>query len=309
MGDTTVLKENEREIVLQVPEDFDFGQNWAYLSRSPNECLHRIGNGQLSKAIPVGSGAAPVVEIRSDGAGSMTIRFLGDTAPSDPEERAAVVRYVRDWFDLDTDLTPFYRMAASDPLLGPAAATFRGLRCMGIPDLFEALSWGIIGQQINLAFAYTLKRRLVETFGDRVDCEGETYLLFPPAERIAALAPADLDGLRMTARKGESLVGVARRIADGSLSKEGLLALGSLRSAEKALVGIRGIGPWTANYVLMRCLRMTDAFPIDDVGLHLAVRRAAGMDRKPTRAELQALSAGWTGWQAYATFYLWRLLY
>jgi DNA-3-methyladenine glycosylase II len=308
MGDGSVLKQDEREIVLNTPEEFDFGQNLACLSRSPNECLHRIRDGRLYKAIPVGNGAAPVVEIRSDGNHTLTIRFLGGAEHSEPE-REAVVRYVRDWFDLDTDLAPFYRMAASDPLLGPAAAAYRGLRCMGIPDLFESLSWGIIGQQINLAFAYTLKRRLVETFGDRVECEGETYFLFPQAERIAALEPAELKGLRMTVRKTEYLIGVARLIADGSLSKEGLLALGSLRSAEKALVGIRGIGPWTANYVLMRCLRMTDAFPIDDVGLHLAVRQAAGMDRKPTRAELQALSAGWAGWQAYATFYLWRLLY
>ena len=309
MSDNAILTDNGREITLNVPESFDFRQNLAYLARSPNECLYRIDGGRLYKAIPIGGGETPVVEIRSDDARTVTIRFLGDSEPEAPERRAAVVRYVRDWFDLDTDLAPFYRLAAEDPLLGPAAEAYRGLRCMGIPDLFEALSWGIIGQQINLAFAYTLKRRLVEAFGDSVTCEGETYRLFPSASRIAGLEPTELDELRMTARKNEYLVGVARLIADGSLTKPKLLALGSLRAAEKALVGIRGIGPWTANYVLMRCLRMTDAFPIDDVGLHLAIRHAAGMDRKPTRAELLALSEGWKGWEAYATFYLWRLLY
>ncbi|MBB6735667.1 DNA-3-methyladenine glycosylase 2 [Cohnella zeiphila] len=309
MSDNAIVKDNGREITLSVPEPFDFGQNLVYLARSPNECLYRIDGDRLYKAIPIDSGETPVVEIRSDSASTMTIRFLGDTEPSGQAGRDAVIRYVRDWFDLDTDLAPFYRLAASDPLLGPAAELFNGLRCMGIPDLFEAMSWGIIGQQINLAFAYTLKRRLVETFGPRIECEGETYYLFPSAERIARLEPEELDELRMTARKNEYLVGVARLIAGGSLTKANLLALGNLRAAEKALVGIRGIGPWTANYVLMRCLRMTEAFPIDDVGLHQAIRHAAGMDRKPTRAELLAMAAGWAGWEAYATFYLWRHLY
>jgi DNA-3-methyladenine glycosylase II len=59
----------------------------------------------------------------------------------------------------------------------------------------------------------------------------------------------------------------------------------------------------------MFCLRFPDAFPIDDVGLHNAVKMAAGLDRKPTKAELRQLAEGWKGWEAYATFYLWRLLY
>ena len=78
---------------------------------------------------------------------------------------------------------------------------------------------------------------------------------------------------------------------------------------EQALIRIRGIGPWTANYVLMRCLQMPMAFPIADVGLHLALKQALGWDRKPTIPEIRELAAGWSGWEAYATFYLWRLLY
>ena len=84
---------------------------------------------------------------------------------------------------------------------------------------------------------------------------------------------------------------------------------GSLKGAEKRLTAMRGIGPWTANYAIMRCLRLPDAFPIDDVGLHNAIKLQLGMERKPTKAELLELSRGWSGWEAYATFYLWKLLY
>jgi DNA-3-methyladenine glycosylase II len=59
----------------------------------------------------------------------------------------------------------------------------------------------------------------------------------------------------------------------------------------------------------MRCLRFPSAFPIDDVGLHNAIKQVTGSPTKPTRTEIMQLAQHWTGWEAYATFYLWRLLY
>ena len=97
----------------------------------------------------------------------------------------------------------------------------------------------------------------------------------------------------MTLKKCEYLIGVAKLIADGELTKEQLLAAGSLKQAEKQLVSIRGIGPWTANYVLMRCLRIPNAFPIDDVGLHNAIKHLMGLEAKPTKKEILELSAAW----------------
>lgn len=301
-------EDRKQELRLATPEPFSFDENVRYLSNASNECLFHSKKGRIYKAIPVDR-ETPVVEISADREGEIVVRFMGNTAPSRKWVRAAVARYVREWFDLDTDLLPFYELAKTDKLLQRAVRQFHGLRNMGIPDLFEAICWGIIGQQINLAFAYTLKRRLVETFGRRVDCEGETYWIFPTPHEIAALKVEDLDVLRMTVKKCEYLIGVAGLMAEGKLSKELLLHTGTYKKAEKQLVGIRGIGPWTANYVLMRCLRMPSAFPIDDVGLHNAVKHLTGAERKPTKEELLELSAAWTNWEAYATFYLWRFLY
>ncbi|MGG6313169.1 DNA-3-methyladenine glycosylase 2 [Paenibacillus macerans] len=295
---------------LPVPAPFSFAENMKYLSRSSNECLSRIDGQRLYKAIPLESGEIPVVEISAEGNKALRVRFLGGTAPSRKRDREEVARYVREWFDLDTDLRPFYELAQGEALLREAVDSFYGLRNIGIPDLFEALAWGIIGQQINLAFAYTLKRRLVERFGRSVDCEGERYWVFPSARDIAGLTVADLEDVRMTRRKSEYLLDTARLIAaGGELTKEGLRAAGGVKEAEKRLIGIRGIGPWTANYVLMRCLRMPDAFPVDDVGLQNAVKHVLGMDRKPTPKELLAWAEGWKKWESYATFYLWRVLY
>src|SRR6185437_6792965 len=116
-------------------------------------------------------------------------------------------------------------------------------------------SWGILGQQINLTYAYTLKRRLVETFGSSIEWEGRPYWIFPKPEDIAHLTVEDLAPLKMTVKKCEYLIGVAQLMEDGSLSKSLVMETGNFKGAEKVLVKIRGIGPWTANYVLMRCLR------------------------------------------------------
>lgn len=294
--------------IVTVPKEFSFSENIRYMLRSSNECLYEIREAKITKAIPV-TDAIPLVEISENVDGNIGIRFLGDSSVVSEKVRDEVHHYVREWFDLDTDLRPFYEMAKKDNLLHHPVNEFYGLRNIGIPDLFEAIVWGILGQQINLAYAYTLKRRFVETFGSSIEWEGHRYWIFPKAKDIANLTVEDLAPLKMTIKKCEYLIGVAQLIVEGSLSKSLIKRMGSVKEAERMLVKIRGIGPWTANYVLMRCLRFPSAFPIDDVGLHNAIKHLTGATEKPTKEEIAKLAVPWRGWESYATFYLWRLLY
>lgn len=298
----------DRALRIATPTDFSFEQNVSYLSRSSNECLYRIDAQRIYRALPL-QGETTVVEISAEPSGSLRVRFLGDGSPKSQAVYDEAARYICDWFDLHTNLEPFYALAQTDPLLDQPVRQFRGLRLIGIPDLFEALCWGIIGQQIHLSFAYTLKRRLVERYGRNVVCDGQTYWVFPEPEAIAALTVEAMDGLQLTVRKREYLIGVARLMAEGTLTRERLLQAGSPKAIEAMLTRIRGIGPWTANYVLMRCLRIPSAFPIDDVGLQLAIQHLLKLPAKPAKAHIRQLAAGWTGWESYATFYLWRCLY
>lgn len=301
-------EDHKDEIRLMVPKEFSFAENMKYLSIAPNESMYRIKDNRIYKAVPIEQETV-LIEISTDHDDSLIIRFVGHTIPSHKWVRAAVARFVREWFDLETDLRPFYRLVENDPLLQKVTSQFYGLRLIGIPDLFEAICWGIIGQQINLSFARTLKRRFVETFGRHVNWNGEPYWIFPSPQVVAELKISDLTELQMSARKGEYLIGVARLMAEGKLTKERLIGAGDYKEAEKALVKIRGIGPWTANYTLMFCLRMPTALPIDDVGLHNAMKHLLGFENKPSKAEILKLFSRWKNWEAYATFYLWRLLY
>lgn len=295
-------------LTLAVPKEFSFQENLRYLSRSKNECMFHIEDNKIYKVIPV-QDVNPFVEISINTDGNIQMRFLGESYISKKWICDAIANYVKEWFDLTTDLAPFYKLAKHDRLLQKPLEKYYGLRTLGIPDLFEALSWGIIGQQINLTYAYTLKRRLVENFGTYVEWNDRKHWIFPSPEVIANLSVEDLALLKMTTRKCEYLIDIAQLITEGKLSKESLLEIQDVRLAEKQLTSIRGIGPWTAHYVLMRCLRFPSAFPIDDVGLHNAIKFITGSEKKPTKNEIKEFAANWTSWESYATFYLWRVLY
>ena len=290
---------------LTTPTEFDFAQCLTYLTRSADECLHRVVGQAVFKALPVAAGQTSLCKITAE-AGRLRLTFLNGRP--DQVEQEAFTAYVKQWFDLETDLRPFYRTAARDKVLGHLTQTYYGLRLIGIPDLFEALCWAIIGQQINVAFAYTVKRRFVEAFGERLDHQGVSHWLFPKPEVVAGLSIADLRSLQFSGRKAEYIIGLARQMAQGELSRDRLRKSGDFEHMQTALVQLRGVGRWTANYVLMRCFRHPSAFPIDDVGLHNAIKIAYGLSRKPSLDEIKARFDPWQGWEAYATFYLWRVL-
>ncbi|WP_313892025.1 DNA-3-methyladenine glycosylase [Psychrobacillus sp.] len=301
-------KEQDERIILSVPTEFSFQKNLQYLARSTNECLFYVHDNKIRKAIPIDTYTF-LIEISERDDHTLLIEFLSNTRPTDKNVREQVVAYILDWFDMQTKLQAFYKMAKTDPILQQAIEKFHGLRIMGIPDLFEAMAWGILGQQINLTYAYTLKRRLVEKFGRSIPFEDQLYWVFPTPSDIAKLTVEDLVDLKMTVKKCEYLIEVAQLIDKGLLTKDMLIETNDLKKAEKILTNIRGIGPWTANYVLMRCARFPSAFPIDDVGLHNALKLVTNSEQKPSKDEILKMSFPWKGWEAYATFYLWRFLY
>lgn len=297
--------DHPESITIATPIQFSWAETLFYLSRSATECLHHVEDGAVHKLLEIG-GKPVLVEIRERDGASLRIRFVNGTPG--PAACGQAAGLVRDWLDLHTDLAPFCRMAEADPLLGPLVSEYSGLRIIGVPDLFEALCWAVLGQQVNLSFAYTLKKRFVQTFGRSLERSGRLYWLFPRPADIALLTVDELKKLQFTGRKAEYIIGIARLMESGALSKEALLASGDFKAAERRLTAIRGIGPWTAHYVLMRCLRDPSAFPVADAGLQNALKQLLQLPQKPPEDEIRRLFVPWRGWEAYAVFYLWRSL-
>jgi len=300
-------------LLLRVSEPFSWSECLAYLGRSDVEIMHRIEGERVYK--PVKLGGVPVLLELGYSADSASIQIGFPQGEATSEIRSAAASYVREWFGLDDDLLPFYALAEQDPILHPVVSAHAGLRLIGIPELFEALVWSITGQQISLGFAYTMKKRLVETYGeplantdlDVAFSENKPFFLFPQPARIAALSPDDLKPLQFSGRKAEYIIGIAQLFEQGKLDKKTLRHM-KTAEARETLLAIRGIGAWTADYVGLKCLRHPTAFPVGDAGLQQALKRGLQLDRKPLLSEMTEASASWHGWEAYATFYLWHSL-
>ncbi len=268
-----------------------------------HECLHRIEGKTFKKAVRL-QGRLVYFEISAPKPGHLIVNYFSKV-PTEIEP--SLKAYISALFDINTDLKSFYQLAEKDELMQPVIRKLYGLRIVGIPDLFEALCWAITGQQINLAFAYKLKKRFVETFGSQMEREGHAYFVFPEASVIAQLSVADLMPLQYSARKAEYIIGIAKAIVNDELSKEHLQTL-PFEQGKAELIRWKGIGNWTANYVLMKSLQMRDAFPVEDAGLHNALKKLMQLPQKPDLATIEQWAKPWKGWRAYLTFYLWQTL-
>lgn len=219
---------------------------------------------------------------------------------------ARLRRRLIEMFYLDFDLDEFYGHALG-PVLRRLTRRFAGFRPILTPNVFEAAAWAIIGQQVNLQFAYRLKTRLVQTVNRTFRIDGETYYLFPTAADVAALDLKTLRALQFSGRKAEYLLDLARMVNRGDLNLENLAGV-EYGTAREILLSIRGIGPWSADYILMRGAGHRDAFPLGDSGINSAVKRLYGLPEKPEIDFLTALSDKWRPYRALAAFYLWKSL-
>jgi DNA-3-methyladenine glycosylase II len=288
---------------IQVPKEFDFAQNLQFLKRSPKEVLHRVEENCVVKLLQI-EGERVLFRVKDSGKG-LSLEFI-NLVPS-AIVKNQIKNYVNEWFDLETDLTPFYKLARKDNLLGSLVKRHYGYRIIGQPDLFESLVWAVLGQQINLQFAYTLKQRFVENFGERLSWKNQDYFLFPTPLRVVSLRDDDLLPLQFSRQKSKYVVNIAEAFTSGRISKAHLKDL-SLQEANEILMSVKGIGNWTANYALMKTFRYADAFPLEDVGIHNAIKNLKGMKTKPTLDQVKRIFKKYKGWEAYATLYLWKSL-
>jgi 3-methyladenine DNA glycosylase/8-oxoguanine DNA glycosylase len=221
----------------------------------------------------------------------------------DRELLAALHRRAVRMLGLGFDPAPFERFVA-DLALNRLVAPRQGLRIPLTADVWEALVWAVLGQQVNLAFAYALRRRLTALCGPAA---GRGMTAHPGPAAVAALEPEQLKPLQFSRGKADYLVGLARKVTEGSLPLE-TLPDGTASRAAALLSAQRGVGPWTTHYVLMRGCGFGDCVPLGDAGLTLALQRHLGLDHRPGLKETAACMAPFAPFRSLATFHLWASL-
>jgi len=265
--------------------------------------------------------------VRQEGAPSRALLRVDIDGPGSglPAARAAAVRILERALGARSDIRGFERRFSADPLLGPAIRSFRGLRVAGAPSVWEALVGAVLAQQINLAFAASIRRELVLAFGRRARVDGMSpvgppsprpspggrgSLLydFPSPARIASAGARGLHGFRLSRAKRDTLLRLARAFEDGRLDEEELDRLPDEDVVER-LTAIRGVGLWTAEVALLRGLARPDAFPAGDLSIvkYLAVG-LLGRTAPATEREMRALSESWKPHRSLVLVYLYAAL-
>jgi AraC family transcriptional regulator of adaptative response / DNA-3-methyladenine glycosylase II len=210
---------------------------------------------------------------------------------ADHRDLAAAVARVRRLLDLDADPLAVDEVLAAQPVLAGLVARRPGLRSPGAVDGFEMAVRAVVGQQVSVAAARTVLGRIVAEHGRVAFDPHPQWRLFPEPEVIAGLDPA---ALPMPRARGRSLVALAAAMAEGSV----VLGAGSERAGTRAaLLALPGIGPWTADYLLMRALGDPDVYLGTDLGIRQALARLPGSGD---------LDPGATApWRSYLSHHLW----
>lgn len=215
----------------------------------------------------------------------------------DIRDLAAAVQRCRRLLDLDADAAAIDEALGRDKTLRPLVRAVPGRRVPGAISGFELATRAVLGQQISVKGARALAAKLVAAFGKPLTSgtEGLTHL-FPAPE---AIADADLSMLGMPGARRSTLQHLARAVASGDID----LDAGADRAETRSkLLALPGIGPWTADLVLMRALGEPDAFLPTDLGVVHALQRL-GVEGDPSE-----LSERWRPWRSYALQHLWGSL-
>jgi AraC family transcriptional regulator of adaptative response / DNA-3-methyladenine glycosylase II len=220
----------------------------------------------------------------------LLLRVSTDLHPVLPQ----VIRRARAAFDLDCD------PLAVNGVLDGVFPGCDGLRVPGCFGGFELAVRAVLGQQVTVAAARTLARRVVDRFGAPL-ATGLPHLtrLFPSPAALAAAEGDPLGSLGIVRQRQAAIVALARAVVEQRVQ---LHAGADVPATIAALKELPGIGDWTAHYIAMRALRWPDAFPAGDIALHnaLGVRQA----KNPAR-EAEAASQAWKPWRSYAVIRAW----
>ena len=275
---------------LPLPEGTRLNDLLRFHGRDPDSVSERVQGATLRKAAHfVGR---PAVLSLAFGTESVAVSLEGTHGPGAMVEAHRAALRLMAW----------HGDPASFEEAHPALAQGRkGLRVPLTLDAFEALVWAILGQQVNLAFAYALRRDLLRLAGTPVG----DLIAHPEAARIAALDIGDLQARRFSRRKAEYVLNAAGKVAGGELRLDEML---TATGAGKALLALRGCGPWTAQYVLMRGLGFRDCVPVGDSALTLALQRWFKLEERPGPTETLRLMAPFAPHRSLATFHLWASL-
>jgi DNA-3-methyladenine glycosylase II len=275
---------------------------WALRRRAHNEVDRWDRSGAYGRVLPINGRPLLLTVTQDDGPIAPRLSVVVTGRAVHARDGAVARRALHRLLGLGIDLSAFAEMADADPIIGPLAQRMRGLRPPRFPTVFEALVNGVACQQLSLTAGIHLLNRLTASHGR--PAPGDPALrAFPAPAALAALEPEALRRHGFSATKARTIIETARAIASGEVDLEALHQLDDVAAVER-LTRLRGIGRWTAEYVLLRGLGRLHVFPGDDVGAQNTLKRLLGIDRPLGYDDVRTLVAGWQPFAGVVYFHL-----
>ncbi|SDR51562.1 AraC family transcriptional regulator, regulatory protein of adaptative response / DNA-3-methyladenine glycosylase II [Paraburkholderia fungorum] len=283
----------KKGFALHLPESYRPDEAVGYHGRDANSPSERAEGRRIWKALHTADGPA-IIEI-AIGSDRATVKVTTEKNLG-RESMAFLQRSALRMLGLSNDISAFEERHPE------IVKTRRGLRVPLLPSAFDALCWAITGQQINLAFAATLRRDMINLAGEKI----HGMRVHPTAGQLANLGIEPLRKIRYSGSKANYMISFAEQIAGGHLDIEGLID-GSAVAAQEALVSQKGVGIWTARYVMMRT-GFADAAPVGDSGLATALQRLYPSEARPDAEEAGRLMFRFSPHRSLASVHLWASL-
>lgn len=292
-----------RELVVEPRAPFRLDLTAWAVRRRPHNAIDRWDGNVYRRALPSGTGAVALSVTQTAPRDAPRLAVILSGGPIDARFETDARGSLDKLLGLGVDLSGFAAMAARDPMLDGLGARLSGLKPPRFPTVFEALVNAIACQQLSLEVGIHLLNRLTGAHGRPVPQDPDGLHAFPEPADLASVAPGELKAMGFSLAKARAIVETAAAIAGGDLDLEVLERLGD-RAATERLTSLRGVGRWTAEYVMLRGLGRLHMFPGDDVGARNNLKRFFAIDGLLDYQGIARLVARWHPYAGIVYFHM-----
>ncbi|WP_394561518.1 DNA-3-methyladenine glycosylase family protein [Aquipseudomonas alcaligenes] len=288
------------ELELTLPDDYRVTDLLAFHRRDAQALAERVTESGLDKGILWGGQPACLGLRFAAGRVQVSLQVDGDAGADAQALRGLAERML----GLTQAVQAFEDAHADHPQIGRLVLANPGLRVPQSATPFEALSWAISGQQISLPVAISLRRKLIQLAGLR---HSSGLLCYPDAAAVAALDGDALGQSGFSRAKTQTLLLLSREIEAGRLPLDAWLESEPAEAIGERLLALKGIGPWTVDYALLRGFARLDGSLHGDAAVRRQLQRLLGAEEKLSQPFVRDWLLPFAPWRALVAAHLWAM--
>ncbi|MGZ7135732.1 MAG: DNA-3-methyladenine glycosylase family protein, partial [Methanobacterium sp.] len=220
------------------------------------------------------------------------------------ENGQLALQTVNKLFNLDFNLNPFYDEVKDEKILSKLTQELKGLKSPATASVYESLVDAIVEQQISLRVAHSIQLKIIKKYGSTLNVDGHTYYAYPTPKQLNNAPFNELRECGLTLRKTEYIKSISNDIEQGKLDLEKFRDYKDANKIINELCKIRGIGLWTAEFVMIRGLNRLESLPADDIGIRRVISQYYCGGRRISSDDTRKIAESWGKWKGLAAFYL-----